>query len=280
VTVTLSAEPLRAGAEIAPGYEVVAHLSRSRSLDVYDVWSALRDCSCIAKAPRPDAPRRPRAIARLEREGAILERLSHPHLVRAYETVAGPDGPVVILETLAGETLSLALHRTARRLASVDVCLLGLQLCSALHYLHAEGWLHADLKPANVIVEAGKVKVIDLSLAREIGEAPGAGTGTRQYAPPEQARGDALTPAADVFGIGGILLEALTRRRPFADGSGEGAFPSLTERPPRVAALRRVPAPLASVVDACLEFDPADRPGVDEVARVLDELVWPAADPS
>ena len=53
MTATLSAEPLAAGAEIAPGYEVVAHLSRNRSLDVYDVWSELRDCSCIAKTPRP-----------------------------------------------------------------------------------------------------------------------------------------------------------------------------------------------------------------------------------
>lgn len=277
MTATLSADPLRAGAEIAPGYEVVAHLSRNRSLDVYDVWSAWRDCSCIAKTLRPDAAGR-RAIARLEREGAILEELSHPHLVRAYETVTGPDGPVVILETLGGETLSLVLHRTARRLAWVDVCLLGLQLCSAVHYLHAEGWLHTDLKPSNVIVEAGRAKVIDLSLARRIGERVGGGTGTRQYAPPEQARGGELTPAADVFGIGGILLEGLTRQRPFACGDGDGPFPSLTSRPPRVEEVRRVPARLAAVVDACLAPEPASRPVVSDLARVLDELVWPAED--
>jgi serine/threonine protein kinase len=199
--------------------------------------------------------------------------------VRAYETVTGPDGPVVILETLAGETLSVALHRTARRLAWIDVCLLGLQLCSAMHYLHAEGWLHTDLKPSNVIAEAGKARVIDLSLARRIGEVAGPGTGTRQYAPPEQARGDALTPAADVWGIGGILLEGLTRRRPFTSVSAEGPFPALTERPPRLASLRRVPASLAAVVDACLAADPAERPAVSELARVLDELVWPPRDP-
>jgi eukaryotic-like serine/threonine-protein kinase len=123
-----------------------------------------------------------------------------------------------------------------------------------------------------VIAEAGKVKVIDLSLAREIGEAPGAGTGTRQYAPPEQARGDALTTAADVWGIGGILLEALTRCRPFAGGS-EGPFPSLTERPPRVGELRRVPAPVAAIVDACLAQDPARRPAVLELTDTLDALI-------
>jgi serine/threonine protein kinase len=275
MTATLDIPPVAPGAEIAPGYEVVAHLSRGRSLDVYDVWSERRDCSCIAKALRPDARGRSRAAERLEREGTILAQLSHPHLVRAYETARGDGGPVVILETLSGETLSVAVHRGPRRLAWVDVCLLGLHLCSAAHYLHASGWLHTDLKPANVIVEGATAKVIDLSLARRIGEAPGPGTGTRQYAPPEQARGDALTPAADVFGVGGILLEALTRHRPFPAGEGGEAFPSLTTRPPRVASLRRVPPRLASVVDACLEFDPGDRPAVGEVARVLDELVWP-----
>jgi eukaryotic-like serine/threonine-protein kinase len=275
VTATMSAAPLAPGTQIAPGYEVVAHLSRNRTLDVYDVWSEHRDCGCIAKTLRPDRVDQARSRDRLLREGAILECLSHPHLVRAYETAAGDDGPVVILETLTGETLSVALHRTARRLPWVDTCFLGLHLCSAVRYLHAEGWLHTDLKPSNVIVEAGRAKVIDLSIARRPGERCGPGSGTRQYAPPEQARGEELGPAADVWGIGGILLEALTRRQPFAGCPHEGPFPALTRRPPRVAELRRVPPALAGIVDACLQAGPAARPAVAELAEVLDELLGP-----
>lgn len=273
MTATMSAGALAPGAEIAPGYEVVEHLSRNLTLDVYDVWSAHRDCACIAKTLRHDREPSQRARDRLMREGSILERLAHPHLVRAYETVAGADGPVVILETLTGETLSVALHRTARRLPWVDACFLGLHLCSAVRYLHAEGWLHTDLKPSNVIVEAGRAKVIDLSLARRPGERCGANSGTRQYAPPEQARGGELGPAADVWGIGGILLEALTRRQPFGGCAPEGPFPALAQRPPRVAEHRRVPAALAAVVDACLDPDPAARPAVAELAEVLDGLI-------
>jgi serine/threonine protein kinase len=275
VTASVSAAPLAPGAEIARCYEVVAHLSRSLTLDVYDVWSEHRDCACIAKALRSDLGHRPRARDRLLRDGAILERLAHPHLVRAYETAAGADGPVVILETLTGETLSVALHRTARRLPWVDACFLGLHLCSAVRYLHAEGWLHSDLKPSNVIVEAGRAKVIDLSLARRPGERCGAGSGTRQYAPPEQAHGGEIGPPADVWGIGAILLEALTRRQPFGGCAHDGPFPALTRRPPRVVEHRRVPPALATVVDACLDADPAARPAVAQLAEVLDELIGP-----
>ena len=262
------------GTAIAPGYEVVAHLARNRVLDVYDVYSEHRDCRCVAKLLRPDARDDVRARERLLREGALLERLAHPHLVRAYETLPGPE-PVVILETLTGQTLSLAIHRGARRMPWVDACFLGLHLCSAVRYLHAEGWLHLDLKPSNVIVEAARAKVIDLSLARPPGASVRAGLGTRQYAPPEQAAGGAVTPAADVWGIGAILLEALTRAQPFAGAASDGPFPALRRRPPRVGGLRRVRAALAELVDACLDRDPAARPAVGELADGLDALIGP-----
>ncbi|CAM5718325.1 serine/threonine-protein kinase [Streptomyces hirsutus] len=63
--------------------------------------------------------------------------------------------PLVVLETLTGETLSHLLHRLRRWLSAADVALLGVQLCSAIHYLHGQGLLHLDLKPSNVVVDCG-----------------------------------------------------------------------------------------------------------------------------
>ncbi|MFI1455655.1 serine/threonine-protein kinase [Streptomyces roseus] len=277
--------PLARGAAPAPGYEVLAHLDRTGWLDLYDAWSAERDCRCVVKVLRPDRRDEPRLAGRLVREGRWLQRFTHPHLVRAYETFASPE-PVVVLETLTGETLSHLIDRLPRRASAGDVAVLGLQLCSALHYLHGRGLLHLDLKPANVVVECGHAKVLDLSVARPPGTAP-AGAGTFGHMAPEQARGGVLSAAADVWGIGVTLYELATGRLPFdlgetADGTGDGVtegttdgsapygYPQLEGPAAPVSAYRRLPAALAAAVDGCLRPDPAERPSLSELSAALD----------
>jgi serine/threonine protein kinase len=198
---------------------------------------------------------------RLRREGALLTRLTHPHLVRGYEMV----DDVVILETLSGETLSHLIRTRSRRLPTADLAWLGLHLCSALHYLHGEGWLHLDLKPSNVVCEGGHAKVIDLSLARRPGPVP-AGVGTAQYLSPEQARGAIAGALADVWGIGAVLFTAASGQRPF----GVATPPEqLRRRAARIGELRRLPAPLAAAIDACLEPEAAERPTIAALAEAL-----------
>ncbi|MER6382545.1 serine/threonine-protein kinase [Streptomyces sp. NPDC001250] len=278
--------PLAPGTKPAPGYEILAHLVRTGWLDVYDAWSAERACRCVIKTVRPDRRGREQLGERLLREGRWLREFSHPHLVRGYETVASPE-PLVVLETLTGETLSHLVHRLRHRPAATDVALLGVQLCSAVHYLHGRGLLHLDLKPANVVVERGHAKVLDLSVARPPGPAP-AGLGTCCYRAPEQARGGPLTAAADVWGIGLTLYEVACGEVPFGcgesgteseeGGGGTGdSCPRTDDRyertqpaAPPLASRRRLPAALAAAVDACLRADPAARPTVPELAAALD----------
>jgi serine/threonine protein kinase len=243
-------EAFSVGHEPVPGYRGVAHLSRGRALDAYAVWSEERDCLCVVKALRPDRLDDRASRRRLRREGRLVERLAHPHIVRAYELIERPH-PVLVLEALTGETLAYLIERSPRRLPAAEVAALGLHLCSAIGYLHRQGYLHLDLKPSNVVSEAGQAKVIDFSIARSPGPANGA-AGTRVYMAPEQD-GGALTEATDVWGIGAVLYEAAAGRR--ADGE-----------PLR----RRRRIPFASAVDACLEPEPADRPSVSELAATLD----------
>jgi len=84
-----SIPPQAPGTAIAPGYEVIEHLRRGNDLDVYDAWSEERGSRCIVKALRSDRDRS-RARHSLLLEGELLERLTHPHIVRAYETIAEP----------------------------------------------------------------------------------------------------------------------------------------------------------------------------------------------
>ena len=258
--------PARAGREIAPGYEVLEHLHRSNVLDVYDAWSHERECRCVVKALRPDRRGDGAARRRLLAEGRLLERLCHPGIVRGYETLRAPH-PLVVMETLSGETLAHLVERRRRPLAARELAFLGLQLIAAVGYLHRHGHLHLDLKPSNIVAEAGQAKLIDLSIARPPGRVR-AGVGTWCYMAPEQARGGRVDPAADVWGLGVVLWEAACGDTPFGDESVE--YPQLQSRAPELRTRRRrLPPALASVIDRCLEPNPAHRPGLAEVRAAL-----------
>ena len=265
--------PLGAGETIAPGYRVIAHLSRGNHLDVYDAYSEERACRVVAKTPRPDRLEDRETVRALMREGRLLKKFTHPHIVRAYEVLKEPR-PTVILETLTGATLAYLIDTGTRRLPLADVIHLGIHLCSALHYLHAHDVLHLDLKPSNIISESRLAKIIDLSIARSPGQGR-EGAGTTQYMAPEQITGDYLSPATDVWGVGAVLWEATTGEEPFnADDEDdeEPSYEQLERRIVPIRSYRRVPAAFASLVESCLEPDPAHRPTVDELREGLTAL--------
>lgn len=270
--------PLPPGTQILPGYRVVGLLRRGHDLDVYDVWSDARWCRVIAKTIRHDRLEKPGLGSRLVREGRLLKRLSHPHIVRAYEVHAGAP-PVVILETLHGETLAHLSERMGR-LPAPDLAQLGLHLASALHYLHQAGTLHLDLKPGNIIVVNSLARLIDLSLARSPGRAL-PGRGTCGYMAPEQVVGGELTPATDVWGLGAVLFELATGHFACED-DGDSATTSAGTcaeicSPPSVRTWRRLPGCLTQTIDGCLRERPADRPTLPDVCAALEAFLGSAA---
>jgi serine/threonine protein kinase len=274
----------RSGAFLAPGLRVIEHLSRTRRLDTFEVWSSERACSCVAKTLRPDRRNDARARTALEHEGRLLIELTHPHIVRGYEVLTEPE-LIVVMETLDGATLAHLIDRHPDGLEADEVAWLGLHLTSALRYLHRRGLLHLDVKASNVIAEAGRAKLIDLSLARPPGRyRPGVGTWCNLA--PEQARGDDVGPAADVWGVGTVLYEAATGQAAFGDDQSwtadsgpsrtwntddqrDAGYPQLEGLPPSAAANGRLPADLAAAIDACLAPDAADRPSLDALAERL-----------
>jgi len=266
VSVFVEPEILAPGTELARGYVVVDHLSRGKLLDAYDVWSDERDCRCVAKAIRPDRLHERRGRLRLRNEGRLLLELNHMHIVRAYELIERPH-PILVMEALPGVTLEYLLEEHGAQ-PSQFVALLGRHLCSALHYLHGKGWLHADLKPGNVVLSLGIARVIDFSLARRPGKGH-RGAGTRDYLAPEQARGGYADESVDVWGLGAVLWEAATGERAFRH-EDEESYAQLEQRAEPVASLADVPAQLAAAIDACLDPLPSARPTIPQLAAVLD----------
>lgn len=191
-----------------------------------------------------------------------------------YEVVEQPRA-VVVLETLSGATLAALIEDSP--LNPADTVLLGLQLASVLGYLHHHNWLHLDVKPSNVVVQAGRAILIDLSLVGRPGDGrPHAGT--HGYLAPEQVHGRGLSPASDVFGLGVTLGEALTGTLPYGE---EGRWASGTSARTTTWSFRRrlakAPEPLATLIQACITPDPARRAALPDVRAVLGSVAPQAA---
>lgn len=173
-----------------------------------------------------------RAVAeRFRREGAILARLSHPHIARLVDAGLTDDGqPYLVLEHVAGKRIDQWCD--ARRVPLRERVVLFAQVLQAVQHAHAQLVVHRDLKPANVMVDTeGAVKLLDFGIAKLLddGDALAEATAltrdggrvlTPLYAAPEQTRGDAVTTATDVYSLGLLLYLLLTGQHPRVDAQG------------------------------------------------------------
>ena len=229
-----------------------------------EVWSAHDlelDRDIALKLLAPDADR-----ARFDREAQAVARLSHPHICRLYDYGEASGRPYMVLELLVGGSLGDRLLE-GRPIADSETARIAAELASALGYAHAEGVLHRDVKPTNVLFDSDRrVKIADFGIARVI-DAPtlteaGTRLGTAAYISPEQSRGEPVTPATDVYAFGAVLYQMLTGRPPFeGTDSLEVAAMHATREPPPISSLRPdAPPDLAKVAALALAKRPRDRP--------------------
>jgi eukaryotic-like serine/threonine-protein kinase len=200
-------------------------------------------------------------VERFQREAQLLARISDPGIVQIYDIGHAESGPYYVAELVDGESLAERLRRGP--LPSAEARAIAEQLCDALAGAHAQGIVHCDVKPANVLITAaGQVKVGDFGVARlaeGTSQAPSATVaGTPRYMSPEQARGQPTGPATDVYSAGVVLYEMLAAEPPFAHGSAvELGLRHVQEPPPPLRA--EVPADLRDVVTRALAKDPLER---------------------
>ena len=198
-----------------------------------EVWRAERadgayDAEAAVKLVRPGLA--PDLVARFRAERHVLARLDHPAIARLLDGGTASDGrPYLALGFVHGEPITD--HCDRRRLSVDERLALFCEVCRAVAYAHRMLVVHRDLKPSNVLVEeapgggAARVKLLDFGIAKLLDEgapftAPVTTEGHRvmtpQYAAPEQVRGEPATTATDVYGLGVLLYELLTGRRPYA----------------------------------------------------------------
>jgi serine/threonine protein kinase len=265
------------GDEIAPGRVALSRLGGGALFETYLAWDDRLFFIVVAKLIRPDRVGDEGTLRRLRREAENLERLAHPVLVRSFGAAIEGPHPHLVLEHVEGPTLK-SLLRKYGPLPMEQVLPLALNLCSVLHYLNTERMVHLDMKPGNIVMGAPPV-LIDLSIARTVEQASRitSQTGTDAYKAPEQCDPAAfgpIGPAADVWGLGTTLYEAITGRPPFArDRSRISAqpFPQLEADPPPLPA--DTPPHLAETILRCLARAPALRPTALEVGMALEPMI-------
>lgn len=190
-----------------------------------DVYLAERDDGAFerrvaVKILRPDVAL-PQLCRRMDAERRILARLEHPNIARLYDGGTTDDGrPFLVLEYVEGEPIDAYSERLG---LDIDCRIeLFLQVCDAVQLAHRNLLIHRDLKPLNILVTVdGTPKLLDFGIAKPLDDASrgfatelGATPLTPAYASPEQLRGEPLTTASDVFSLGVILRQLVTRRPP------------------------------------------------------------------
>jgi serine/threonine-protein kinase len=200
-------------------------------------------------------------VDRFQREAQLLARMSDPGIVQIFDIGHAEEGPYFVAELVDGESLSERLLRGP--LPPADARAVAEQLCRALGSAHAQGVVHCDVKPANVMLAlGGRVKVGDFGVAR-LAEGTSQAlsatiAGTPRYMSPEQARGRHTTAATDVYSAGVVLYEMLAGRPPFERGSAvELGLCHLQDEPPPLPS--HIPVALREIVARALAKDPADR---------------------
>ncbi len=228
------------------------------------------------------------ARKRFVREAQAAAAVVHDHIVTIHavdewlplqssrETL-----PYLVMQLVAGESLQQRLDRTGP-LELREILRIGMQTASALAAAHAQGLIHRDVKPANILLENGveRVKITDFGLARAVDDTSltqeGIVAGTPQYMSPQQARGETVDHRTDLFSLGSVLYAMCTGDPPFRATSTMAVLRRVSDDTPRPVKTLNADIPnwLVAIVDKLLAKNPDDRfQSAAEVAQSLSECL-------
>jgi eukaryotic-like serine/threonine-protein kinase len=270
---------------IAQRYELGQPLAHGGMATLWRGWDR-RLCRPVAiKTLREDDFFDESLRTRLRREALVSAALSHPHIVEVHDLVEEEGRPYLIMELVEGEDLK---RRIVQRgaLDPLDALEIARQICLALEASHVRGVIHRDVKPHNILLTVGRrAKLTDFGLALSpldtIPEHADVVFGTPEYMAPEQAMGEQITAATDLYGLGVTLYEALSGDAPFQTPSAEETMKQHISTPitPLRALRPELPRCIEDVVMRALEKEPGRRfAGAQQMEQALLQASYDARD--
>jgi len=278
------------GAEILAGrYRLEERIGIGAMGEVWRAHDLTLQREVALKRVRLDGHVDSAAQARFRREAVAMAGVSHPNVVIVYDagTDAGPEGETayLVMELLDGPSCA-DLIGADRTLPLSEVERIGAGVAAGLAAAHRAGVVHRDIKPGNIVINRGVPTIVDFGIARLEQEstatltAPQTTIGTAAYMSPEQALGQPVGPASDIYSLGALIVALATGSPPFGATNALALMRAhVDDPPPALTDLRpEVAAALADLVTRMLAKDPEDRPSAAEAAQILagDESVDPA----
>lgn len=216
-------------------------------------------------------------VERFKREARNAAQLNHPNIITIYDFVEEEGHLYMVMELLEGQDLK-ELIKSGSPLTMEQILTIMEQIADGLGFAHSRGVIHRDLKPANIHVSKnGQVKILDFGLVHEASSdmtKTGQVMGTPNYMSPEQVQGLRVDPRSDIFSLGAVFYELLTRKKPFsADSIHATMFKVVQGDREPLGQYTHLPRPLVNMVDRALDKDPegrfADAKALREHLRVL-----------
>ncbi|HTR52200.1 MAG TPA: protein kinase [Kofleriaceae bacterium] len=261
--------------DFGPRYRVIGPLGKGGMGEVFRAYDAELKGEVALKVIRGDVDLEA-ALARFRREIALARKVTSPNVLRVYDLAEHDGLRFVSMELVDGEDLGAVMKRD-KRLPIERALAIFRQVCTGLVAAHAEGVVHRDLKPQNVLVgKDDRVRVADFGLARSIGDsgmtASGAILGSPAYMSPEQVKGDPTDERSDIYSLGVMLYQLVTGEAPFRGDTPHAVMEMRLHKKPRPLAevAPDAPAYLAPIVARCLEVEPGKR--YASVRALLDDL--------
>lgn len=269
-------------------YAIVSLIGAGGMGEVYRAWDTRLEREIAIKVLAERLALDARSLARFQTEAKAIAALSHPNILSVYDAELEHPPLFLVMELLEGETLRRQIARSPipwRRAVEI-----GCEIAEGLAVAHDAGIIHLDLKPENLFVTARRsVKILDFGLARlkpmfqgrddslaDTAPAAEMFLGTVGYLAPEQARGDKLTAATDIFSFGCVLYELLCGSRAFHGPTAAATLAAVLNDDPRPLAeyVPEIPRELDRWISHCLRKDRNARPqSVRDVGLVLRDLI-------